>query len=198
MIFNVKEQPEHLCNIKVVQKMKYLGIEIDNKRNYFKTQRGKIIENARKMANITYSVIEKSCNKLLIGKTFWKSIALPSLLYGTNIINLTDDNIRELQKIENSVYRCILGAAHYNPNVALRGEIGASLMRKRVINGRINYVKGIQRNRNELLESILWIIQTEQETKWIKTTRKYMKDVNISFNDIHQKSKEYLKQFMIK
>ena len=147
------------------------------------------------MANITYSVIGKSCNKLLIGKTFWKSIALPSLLYGTNIINLTDDNIRELQKIENSVYRCILGAAHYNPNVALRGEIGASLMRKRVINGRINYVKG---NRNELLESILWIIQTEQETKWIKTTRKYMKDVNISFNDIHKKSKEYLKKFMIK
>ena len=48
MIFNVKEQPEHLCNIKVVQKMKYLGIEIDNKGNYFKTQKGKIIENARK------------------------------------------------------------------------------------------------------------------------------------------------------
>ena len=48
MIFNVKEQPEHLCNIKVVQKMKYLGIEIDNKRNYFNTQIGKIIQNARK------------------------------------------------------------------------------------------------------------------------------------------------------
>ena len=125
-------------------------------------------------------------------------IALPSHLYGKNIKNLTDDNIRELQKIENSVYRCILGAAHYNPNVALGGEICASLMRKRVINGRINNVKGIQRNRNELLESILWIIQTEQETKWIKTTRKYMKDVNINFNDIHQKSKEYLKQFLIK
>ena len=47
MIFNVKKQPEHLCNIKVVQKMKYLGIYIDNKINYFKTQRGKIIENAK-------------------------------------------------------------------------------------------------------------------------------------------------------
>ena len=56
--------------------MKYIGIEIDSKINYFKTQIGKI-ENARKMANITYSVIEKSCNQLLIGKTFWKSIALP-------------------------------------------------------------------------------------------------------------------------
>ena len=136
--------------------MKYLGIKIGNKINYFKTQRGKIIQNARKRANITYySVIEKSCNKLLIGKTRWKSIALPSLLYGTNRINLTYDNIRELQKIVNSVYRCIRGAAQYSPNVTLRGEIGASLMRKRVINGKINYIKGIQRNRNELLESIL-------------------------------------------
>ena len=71
--------------------MKYLGIEIDNKRNYFKTQTGFFLENARKMPNITYSVIEKSCNKLLIGKTFWKRIALPSLLYGTHIINLTND-----------------------------------------------------------------------------------------------------------
>ena len=71
-------------------------------------------------------------------------------------------------------------------------------MRKRVINGRINNVKGIQRNKNELLESILWIILTEEEPKWIKTIRKYMKYVSISFNDIHQKSQEYLKQFIIK
>ena len=88
--------------------------------------------------------------------------------------------------------------AHYSPNVTLRGEIGVSLIRERVLNDRINYIKGIQRNINDLLESILWTIQTEQETKWIKTTRKYMKNVNISFNDIHKKSKEYLKQFMIK
>ena len=33
-------------------------------------------------------------------------------------------------------------------------------MRKRVINGRINYEKGIRRNR---LESILWTILTEQK-----------------------------------
>ena len=71
-------------------------------------------------------------------------MVLPSVLYGTNIINLTEDNIKELQKIENSVYKSIMGAAHYSPNVTLRGEIGASLVKKRVINGRINYIKGIQ------------------------------------------------------
>ena len=39
MIFNLEDQPEYLGNIKVVPKVKYLGIKIDNKRNYFKTQR---------------------------------------------------------------------------------------------------------------------------------------------------------------
>ena len=54
MIFNMKEQPEQIEGIKVVDRIKYLGIEIDNKRNYFKTQRIKIIEKARKLANMTY------------------------------------------------------------------------------------------------------------------------------------------------
>ena len=32
-------------------------------------------------------VIEKSCNKLLIGKTFWKVIALPYILMGNQVVN---------------------------------------------------------------------------------------------------------------
>ena len=87
MIFNLKDQPEYLGNIKVVPKVKYLGIEIYNKRNYFKTQRDKIIQKARKMANITYSVIERSCNKLL--KDFLEKycFAFNSLWYQYNKFN---------------------------------------------------------------------------------------------------------------
>ena len=35
MIFNLKEQPKYIGDIEVVSKNKYLGIEIDNKKNYF-------------------------------------------------------------------------------------------------------------------------------------------------------------------
>ena len=90
VIFNMNDQPEYLGNIKVVQKVKYIGIEIDNKINYFKTQRDKIIQKYREMVNIQ----------------------------------------NELQKIENSVYKSILGAAHYSPNVTLGGEIGAPPVKK--------------------------------------------------------------------
>ena len=39
LIFNVKE---HLCNIKVVQKMKYLRIEIDNQTNISRLKEEKL------------------------------------------------------------------------------------------------------------------------------------------------------------
>ena len=70
---------------------------------YHRLQRSTMIEKAQKMANMTYSVIAKSCNKWLIGKTFWKGLVLPSVLYGTNVILLTENETRKLQIIENGV-----------------------------------------------------------------------------------------------
>ena len=197
IIFNMEQQPDTIEDIKVVNKIKYLGIEIDNKRNYFKTQRQNMLTKARKMANLTYCIIEKSCNKLLIGKTYWKNIILPSILYGTNIINLSEDDIRELQTIEYGVYRSILNAPPYAPNTTLRGEIGASLMKKRIMNGRLNYMKSIQSGRNEILHTILDKLIIEQGTKWMKTTQKYMDEVKLKVTDIEMQSKEEIKQKLI-
>ena len=69
---------------------------------------------------MAYSVINKSCNKLLMGKAYWKNIALPSILYGSNVINMTVSEIEEIQRIENSVGRQILGAPKYAPVCTLR------------------------------------------------------------------------------
>ena len=86
-----------------------------------------MLTKARKLANMTRSVIATSCSKLLIGKTFWKSVALPSILYGSTIIDLNEMEISKLQRIENGVFRQILGAPSYTPLATLRGgEVGAS------------------------------------------------------------------------
>ena len=197
LIFNLEQQPDTIENIKVVDKIKYLGLEIDNKKNYFKTQRQHILEKAKKMANLTYCIIEKSCNKLLIGKTYWKSIILPSILYGTNIINLSEDDIKDLQIIENNVYRSILNAPPYAPNVTLRGEIGASLTKKRIIQGRLSYMKSIMSGRNQIMHIILEKLINEKSTKWMKTTQKYLNEIKMNVIDIELRSKEEIKQKVI-
>ena len=79
----MKNVPEEIEGIQITDHIKYLGTTIDNKKNYFKTQKENMFNKAINLSNMTYSVIEKSCNKLLIGKTYWKSVALQYSMVST-------------------------------------------------------------------------------------------------------------------
>ena len=56
---------------------------------------------------MTYSIIKRSVNKMLIGKTFWKNVVLPTILQGVGLMTFTSKEIKKLQVIENGVYRKI-------------------------------------------------------------------------------------------
>ena len=112
LIFNneCNEDTTDIGGIPVAEEIKYLGITIVNQKDIFKKQKNLIMKKAHKMSNMTYGIISKSCNKVLIGKTYWKGIALPAVLYGANVMALTETESKQLQVIENGVYRQILGA----------------------------------------------------------------------------------------
>ena len=139
IIYNSKEQPTEIANIKVTDTLKYLGIHLYNNRNIWKKQKEEMGKRANRLCNQTYSIIGKSCNKLLIGKTYWKSVALPSILYGTAIIKMNNTDIQKLQRYENKVYRQILAAPKYTPICCLKKEIGASYMSTRIKKIKLNY-----------------------------------------------------------
>ena len=60
LIFNMGEKPEEIEGSKVAESIKYLGIEIEGKRNMFKKQRKSMIKKAERLSNIAYSVIAES------------------------------------------------------------------------------------------------------------------------------------------
>jgi hypothetical protein len=154
IIYNRKDKPEQIEEIKVIDKLKYLGMVINDKRRMFEEQKKIIVEKANRMANYTYSVIERSVNKIMIGKTYWKSMVLPSLLYGVGVIEMVKQDVDRLQVIENRVYRAMLGAPRYTPVCTLRGEVGASAMRARIIKTKMNYVIYIEKGENEMMKEI--------------------------------------------
>lgn len=193
LIYNLRDGPEEIEGIYVKKELKYLGVELINERNIYKNQIRKSIEKAQKLANVTYSVIGKSCNKLLIGKTFWKSIVLPTILYAINIMNIREIDIEKLQVIENGVYRKILGAPKYAANSTLRGEIGASKMKSRVIESRLQYIRSIGERENELLKRVLED-QLDKTGLWTRKTKEWMEYIGVSSREVKSIKKDELKK----
>ena len=154
-LFNMKEKYEKISNIEVVEEMKYLGVIVQAKRNVFEGQKNEIMKKIKRLSVMTNSVIEKSCHRVMMGKTYWKGVVLPSALYGAEVIDMKAEEIDKLQKAENTAMRRILKAPKWTAQAAIRGEIGISNMEARIARSRLLYLRRIETGNNEVLKRIL-------------------------------------------
>ena len=175
MIINKKApKPEKINDIEIVQEIKYLGIRITESRKYMKKYKETKLQLARKMSNVALSVVARSCNRILIGKTYWKSVVLPSILTGGAVVDWNKSELEQLQRIENIVWRHVLGAPSYVAVEALRGEVGSATMEERDMKIKLCYTKHVLKGNNELLKEIL--IEMKENSKgsqWFRTIRGY-------------------------
>ena len=86
------------------------------------------------------AIIAKSCNRILIGKTYWKSAALPAIVHGTEAIYLSNTYLANLQKEENKALCYIVNARRKTAISALRGEFGISLQSTRDMKSKIFFL----------------------------------------------------------
>ena len=105
MILNSENRPESVEGIGVVREIKYLGVRVGDSFSMFERQRREMINKAKWMSGMTYSVIEKSCHGIMIGKCYWKCVVLPRVLYGSEVVNLRVKEVDEIQRQENGAMR---------------------------------------------------------------------------------------------
>ena len=191
-----KDSIEEIGNIRVGSQIKYLGIEINEGRNCFKEHKRQKLTKAKEMANMIMTVIARSTNKILIGKTYWKNVALAEIMYGAEIITYNKNEIEQLQKTENQAYRKMLGAPRYTPSCTLRGEIGSSEMASRDKTTKLNFMKHILSSGNDMLREIAEMDFQNKLTKFTKTTQKYMNEINISKNSLLNKTNTQIKEII--
>ena len=75
----------------------------------------------------------------IVLRDVWKSVVLPSILFGVDVFSVTKKEIKKLQRLDNNVYRSILGAPRDAAVPTLRGEIGSSEMKSRIMKGKLQY-----------------------------------------------------------
>ena len=91
------------------------------------------LDKAKKKANEVIPQIKKSFDKVIVGKAIWKLMMVPGLLFGKAVVVTAKTTIDKIQRIENSVWKYLLGLGGYTTVESLRGEIEASIMISRIM-----------------------------------------------------------------
>ena len=101
----------------------------------------------------------------------WKSVAVPSIMYGMDVIAWNENEIDRLEVGQNRVARMALKAPRYTAVEALRGDMGWSTFKERVIKSTLRYKIRLERMADERLarKVYLW---NESGSKWRKRCRR--------------------------
>ena len=135
------EIEEKIGEMEVVKETKYLGIKIGGKgRNLFEKENKLFYGKAEKQVNILLAKIKRSADKVIVGKAIWKLMAIPAILFGRAVVTTSKKQIEKLQRLENKVWRYLLGIGGYSTMETLRGEIGASMVKSRIMQTMLMYV----------------------------------------------------------
>ena len=92
---------------------------------------------------------------VVVGKAIWKMMHIPAILYGRTVVPTSDTNIEKLQRIENKVWRFLLGVGGYATIEALRGEIGASMVKSKIMETTLSYIIDVMNSEFNELKSMM-------------------------------------------
>ena len=124
----------------------------------------------------------------MIGKSYWKGLCLPAILYAAEVVEYTDTEIKKLQIIENTVFRTILGARKFTPVSTLRGEVGASLMISRVDKNKLNFICSIMNLEDDdiVKKVVKWSLHTNIG-KWSRNTHKILEKYGLNIENMNRR-----------
>merc|ERR1712121_264657 len=143
------------------QEAEYLGITVigGKGREIYQKENEIILDRSKKQVGTVMGNVRKSADKAVVGKAMWKQRSIPAILYGRAVLPTSKSLTKELQEDENRVWKHVLGVGGYTTVAALRGEIGSSLMRTRIMNNALQYVRSALSGKfmkiKEMMEDVL-------------------------------------------
>ena len=133
---------------------------------------------AEKMYGIINGKTNCRVNKYEVIRGLWKGIAVPTIMYGTEIIGIGKKEMKGLEIVQNKAARKGLGANRHVGIEALRGDMGWSTFEERINMTKIKY-----RVRLEQMESSKWakkvFIWRNRNSKFVKETNNSMKRIDM-------------------
>ena len=178
MIVNSDEEDRDkmwtLCGnqMKRTDEYKYLGVTLNDKG--CEKAKSEKIAKANQWCGRLASIARYRANKYVVVRELWKGMAVPSIMYGMNVLNWTESELQKLEVIQNKVGRVGLGANKYTSVEAIRGDMGWSTFSERNMKGNIMYKLRVERMGNDRWVKKVYN-EVGKESKWAKSCKRLVK-----------------------
>merc|ERR1712002_986132 len=190
-----KEDSYKIKEYEMVEKATYLGITVTGGkgREIFQAENEIILDKTNKQVKTVMGNVRKSADKAVIGKALWKQGSVPAILYGRAVIPASKTLTKELQENENRVWRHILGVGGYTAVASLRGEVGSSLMKTRIMDNTLQYVRSALSGEFENIKEMMEDTIRRKKGKWYTTTNSYIEELIITWDMLYTLTKSEIK-----
>ena len=135
-----------------VKKYKYLGVRVSvgNAASIFQTPRKEMISRLKSFASLILPMAKDSFDPVVVGTNLWKSIALPSVLYGIEIISVTQSIINEMDSIQGRFCASLIGVRITASHTAIRRELGLPSIESMIYKRKLLYWNRLRNLEDEL------------------------------------------------
>ena len=190
-----EEDNHRIDEYEMVKEATYLGITVTGGkgRKIFQAENKKILDKAKKQVNTVMGEVRKSADKAIIGKAIWKQMSVPAILYGRAVVPTSKTLAENLQRKENMVWRHILGIGGYSAVASLRGEVGSSLMKTRIMDSNLQYVRDVLNGKFGNVKEMMEDTIKKQKGIWYVTISSYLKELGITWDMLYTLTKSEIK-----
>ena len=114
-----------LITLDEVVTFKYLGVPLcATPRNLFQSYNAQVRERAHQFLTRVLSLVKTGPDRSCLAYTLWNQIALPSILYGCEVLPLTQGTINEVEKCQAVVGKLMLQIPRSSASVSVHIDAG--------------------------------------------------------------------------
>ena len=108
-----------------------------------------------------------SFNKVFTGRVLWERVAVPGMLYGLDVVSISEKDMDWMEKAQKEMGKWLLGAPPCVATEAVLGELGWLTVRDRICKAKLNYWGYLQEVSEHRWCRKVYMAAEDEQTKWV-------------------------------
>ena len=167
--------PESPLRIEMVSSFKYLGLRICS-RPYalFSDFNSHVAAKCDIYLHSYLSLLKSGPDRSLTALTLWKQVALPSILYGTECLPITQHTLKKIVKTQNSIGKFSLQVPSSSSNVQVFIDSGLLPVQFVLCQRLLSYVQKVQKKPSSNWASLSYRQSVEKNNRYYRYVMYYL------------------------